>query len=132
MFKRLVLALIVLVGISTAALPVQTYAGGGGGGNGGGSNDLRLIARMGGNNQLTAKAVYRERQRSGGLQQRFKVEIERATPGTVYPIIINGRTFGTITANRLGRAEIEFHSFTFARIQSGDTITVGPLTGTFQ
>ncbi|MGE3109671.1 MAG: hypothetical protein AB7G11_08305 [Phycisphaerales bacterium] len=145
--KRTALALAAIValagGVGTYA-PV--FAGGGGGGGGGGNTEIRLVARMGSNDQFQAKGVYRERLRNAGLFQRFNVSIEDGVPGETYEISVNGLVFGTITANDLGVAELEFGTFTpddnpgdehppvpedFPQLRAGDTITVGNLSGVF-
>lgn len=147
MFKRTALALVAIAALAGGvASYTPAFAGGGGGGGGGGNTEVRLIARMGANDQFQAKGVYRERFRNGGLVQRFNVEIEDGVPGQTYEITVNGMVFGTITANDLGTAELEFGTFTpddnpgdehppipqdFPQLQAGDTITVGNLSGVF-
>ncbi len=147
MFKRSLLSLVAIAALAgTVGSFNAAYAGGGGGGGGGGNTDVRLTARMGSRDAFSAKAVYRERLRADGLTQRFNVSIEDAVPGETYEITINGNVFGTITANDLGVAELEFRTFTpddnpqdeepplpqdFPQLHAGDVITVGTLSGTF-
>lgn len=113
-----------------------------------GGDDIRLTARMEGKGTLASgKSVYRERMRGTNLEQRWKVEVEDAAPNATLEIFVNGQMFGTITANDLGFAEIEFTDSTpddnpqdeeppvpenFPRLQAGDTITVGVIGGTYR
>jgi hypothetical protein len=113
------------------------------------AGSYRVRARLSaGNDLVQAKSEYRERQRATLLEKRFKVEIEDAAPGDAFDIAINGVQYGTIFANDLGVAELNFRNIVdnnpsdpnennpfpdnFPRIVAGDTITVGTLTGTFR
>ena len=109
--------------------------------------DYRVLARMGARDAFSAKSVYRERIVGDTLIQRFNVSIEDGVPGTSYEIMVNGNLFGTIVANDLGNAELEFRTFVvddnphdeqpplpvdFPHINAGDTIVVGSLIGTYR
>ena len=113
-------------------------------------NVVRLEALMDSpNSGEKAKSRYEERQRTyygvpQSMQQRFRVEVQNFNPGEELTIVLNGDMIGTITANELGRAELQFRTAAFIDdpsdgfplgdfppIHVGDTISVGPLTGTF-
>ena len=103
-------------------------------------DDLKLIAFMPHTKGVgKAKAIYEEREKKGKIEQRLKVEIEKAKPGTVFVIAVNGRTIGTVKANSLGRGQVHFKSITdnpggptkLPFIEPGDRVTVGRLSGTF-
>ena len=109
--------------------------------------DVRLRARLGSNDALRGSADYRERQRDSLFVQRFSVGVENAQPGQTLEVRVNGALFGTITANALGRAELEFRTATpdnnpqdeeppldpnFPRLHAGDAVSIGSLTGTFR
>ncbi|MFZ4574616.1 MAG: hypothetical protein ACOYN0_09480 [Phycisphaerales bacterium] len=109
--------------------------------------DYRVLARMGARDAFSAKSVYRERIVGDTLVQRFNVSIEDGVPGASYEIFVNGNLFGTIIANNLGNAELEFRTVVvddnphdeepplpvdFPHINVGDTITVGSLIGTYR
>lgn len=105
---------------------------------------FQLIGRAGSDDAggIKARARYATRTRATTLiDRRFDVEIENAVPGTAYPITINGVEVGTITANTLGRAELEFRSSPsaddtddqpfpagFPSLAAGDTVSVAGLT----
>jgi hypothetical protein len=84
--------------------------------------------------------VYEVRQRGSVQEIRLKVEVERFKPGVKNTILLNGRVIGTITANRFGRAEVNFRSRSDDRnvqgrppvIKRGDRIQVGKVAGTFR
>lgn len=129
---------------------------GGGNGSGGGSAKpnrparparvvvVELIGRAGSDNAggIKARARYATRTRATTLiDRRFDVQIENAVPGTAYPITINGAVVGTLTANTLGRAELEFRlnpsaddtddqpfPAGFPSLVVGDTVSVAGLT----
>lgn len=125
-------ALLAVGGLSTAAL-----ARGG---------DYRVEARIRTGTQLEAKGVYRERARGSLTDQRFTVEVEGAAAGQQFEVKIDGAPVAIITANTLGRAQIEFHSVIdnnpgpddaplpadFPHINAGQVLTVGTLSAPFQ
>ncbi|MCB9838726.1 MAG: hypothetical protein H6813_05255 [Phycisphaeraceae bacterium] len=95
------------------------------------------------------KARYRERQRGYygvNMMQRFTVDVQDAQPGEEFVVTVNGMMIGTLIANDLGRAELEFRTAAFIdspddgtpipsgfpRIEAGATITVGDMVGTFE
>lgn len=148
MLKKIVLSAATLAALLTAAVQTPALAGGGGGGGsgGGGGGEYRLRANMAAG-RASGKSVYRERLRNNVLQQRWNVEIEDLAANTTFDVLVNGNLFGTITTNNLGTAELEFATFIvdnnphdeeppiptdFPHLVAGDTITVGPLSGTFQ
>lgn len=135
-FRALMLAVLALLVVVS---PKAAMAQGGGG-------DYRVRARMGTRDASQASAVYRERIVGSTLIQRFNVQVEHFTPGVAVGISINGAPFGTIVPNALGIAELEFRTTVvddnphdnepplptdFPRINVGDTITVGSLSGSF-
>lgn len=137
------------IGLGMAAAAAMTMIGlaGTASARPGGGDDVRLTARMSGKGTAASgKSVYRERMRGANLEQRWKVEVEDVAPGATFEIFVNGQLFGTITANDLGIAEIEFSDSTpddnpgdeeppvpenFPRLHAGDTIVVGPVGGTY-
>ncbi len=112
---------------------------------GGGNNDVKLEARMSGKTLASGKAKYEERQKGNLVQQRFKVQVEDFAPGQELTIMLNGSMLGTVTANDLGVAELQFRTSAFIDdpgdgtpiggdfppVQPGDSISVGPISGTF-
>lgn len=105
----------------------------------------RLRGESGGNPD--AKVDYRERfKNSGGLERRFKVEVEDASPGQQFTIIVRGKNFGTITANSFGRAELQLRTAafidspgdgipmpdTFPSLKIGEVVKIGSLNVTMQ
>lgn len=139
MFRKAALALLALVTMITISAPQSAQAGGDG--------EYRVRARMRTGTPFEGKSDYRERMRNNTLIQTFNVEVNGAQAGQSFEIHINGVLFGTIIANDLGSAELEFRTATvddnpqdeepplptdFPRINVGDVITVGTLTGTYQ
>lgn len=108
-----------------------------------GSGDLRLRAALGGGDAPQAKSEYRERMRNGTLEVRWKVSLEDFEPGVDVPVAVNGTFVGNIIPNALGAGVIQFRTSVddpgdgnplpdgFPRLQAGDTVSVGPLTGTY-
>ena len=112
----------------------------------GGIDPIRVEARMtAGNDQAQAKARYQDRVRRNTLEQRFDVQVEDFEPGTELLVTVNGATVGTIFVNNLGVGEIQLRTAAFIddpgdgnpidtdfpRLMPGDTVSVGPLNGTF-
>ena len=110
------------------------------------NGDYRVEARLRTGTPLEAKGSYRERIVGNTLRQRFTVELNGAVPGSQHEVRINGNVFTTITANALGHAEVQFASTVvddnpgdnkpplptdFPRINAGDTLSVGALSGNF-
>ncbi|HPO92768.1 MAG TPA: hypothetical protein PL072_04775 [Phycisphaerales bacterium] len=127
---------IVVAAMSLIAQPAQAAGGW----------NLRLLARMRTGTPLEAKGDYRERLSGAVLIQKFNVEINGAAPNETLEVRINGNLFGTVTTNALGTAKIELVTQTvddnpndeeapipqdFPRLNAGDTISVGSLSGTF-
>jgi len=104
----------------------------------------RTIIRLFGPTTMKGKATYEERPRYGSTLRRFKVEVERALPLQQFPIEVNGQLVGTISTNAggFGKFELRTPQFIdspddglpmpsgFPRLTTGDTVTVGPLSGT--
>lgn len=139
MLRKFAMAILAVVTMITLATPQEAMASGNG--------EYRLRARMRTGTAFEGKSDYRERMRGTTLVQTFHVEVNGAQPGAVFEIHVNGNLFGTIIANDLGSAELEFRTATvddnpqdeepplptdFPRLNPGDVITVGPLTGTYQ
>lgn len=140
MLRKISLALLAAITMITIATPQEAMASGGG-------SEYRLRARMRTGTAFEGKSDYRERMRGTTLVQTFHVEVNGAQPGEMFEIHVNGNLFGTIVVNDLGSAELEFRTATvddnpqdeepplptdFPRLNPGDVITVGPLTGTYQ
>ncbi len=139
MFRKVAVAILAAVTMITLSVPQAAQAAGNG--------DYRVRARMRTGTPFEGKSDYRERIRNNTLIQTFNVEVSGAQPGQVFEIHINGVLFGTMIANDLGSAELEFRTATvdnnpqdeepplptdFPRINAGDVITVGTLTGTYR
>lgn len=139
MLRKLALGLLALVTVVTISVPQEAMAGGGG--------EYRVRARMRTGTAFEGKSDYRERLRGTTLVQTFNVEVNGAQPGEMFEIHINGVLFGTMITNDLGSAELEFRTATvddnpqdeepplptdFPRINDGDVITVGTLSGTYR
>jgi hypothetical protein len=106
---------------------------------------LRVEARLFGPTPLKGKARYEERQRSNGLERRFKVEVERGVPGSVHTILVNGNNVGLVIINALGRGKFQLRTpefidspgdgdpmpANFPNLTTGDTVNVGPISGVF-
>lgn len=98
---------------------------------------FRAIAR---GREGKAKGDYRERSRRGDTVRRIQVQIERATPGAEYPVLLNGTQIGTIVVNDFGRGKFARQTVTddpgkqgdVPQVHAGDTLTVGPLSGSFR
>ncbi|RNC81837.1 MAG: hypothetical protein ED559_08655 [Phycisphaera sp.] len=112
----------------------------------GGIDPIRVEARMeAGNDQSQARARYRDRVRKNTLEQRFDVEVEDFAPGTELNVSVNGEHIGIIFVNDLGVGEMQLRTGAFIddpgdgdpidpdfpRIMPGDSVTVGPLSGSF-
>lgn len=139
MLRKLALGLLALVTVVTISVPQEAVAGGNG--------EYRVRARMRTGTAFEGKSDYRERLRGTTLVQTFNVEVNGAQPGEMFEIHINGVLFGTMITNDLGSAELEFRTATvddnpqdeepplptdFPRINDGDVITVGTLSGTYR
>jgi hypothetical protein len=106
---------------------------------------LKLRADIFGDAVVDSKATYRERQRSQGLERRFKVKVEDAQPGETFAVFIGNYSVGQMTANGNGIARIKLRTpqfiddpsdgdpmpNNFPDIQAGDVITIGSMSGTF-
>jgi len=140
MFKKLLVTVTAAIALTLVANPTPALAGGGGG------NDVRVEARFAGPGLTSGKAEYRERARNNTIQQRFKVEVEDATPGDEFAVSVNGLFIATIFADGLGRAEIQFRTASFIddpgdgtpigsefpMLRAGDSVSVGKMTAVFQ
>ncbi len=113
----------------------------------GGIDPIRVEARMeAGNDQSQARARYRDRVRKNTLEQRFDVEVEDFEPGTELSVSVNGEHIGIIFVNDLGVGEMQLRTGAFIddpgdgdpidpdfpRIMPGDSVSVGPLSGSFE
>ena len=77
-------------------------------------------------------------------RRKFSVEIERATPGDMYDVMVSGVVVGTVFVDALGIAELDYDDTAgagdrdqrfprnFPEIDGGEVVQVGPLTGTMQ
>lgn len=128
--KLITIAAIAALAVFLAPAPVTASLGA--------AKGSRLIATMTIKGQGKAKAVYEETsKKSGVVVQEFKVEIEKAKPGSVFEIKAAGKVIGKVKANSLGRGEVHFKSVTddkggptkLPRLKAGDVVTVGPFSG---
>ena len=112
-----------------------------------GSTQIRTEARFSSSTSLASgKAKYREKSNGKVIQQRFSVEVEDAGAGEEFTVMVNGAMFGTIIANDLGVAELQFRTAEFIdepgdgtpiptdfpRIDAGAKISVGGMNGVFE
>lgn len=119
-------------------------SGGGGGSNssggGGGGGDLRLVTQLR-DTDTSVRARVRYRQRGTSIKG-FDIELKRAQPGETFAVVVDGVSFGTITANNFGIAKVEYrrspsgpNEFAipagFPLLAAGDVVTVGDMTGAF-
>lgn len=140
MLKSIITSILAVTVVAAACFVAPTAEAGA-------STDIRLRARLEGNTLASGKSDYRERFRNGVLEQRFKVQVEDATPGDELEVRVNGMLFGTIIVNNLGGAEMEFRTAQFIddpgdgtpiptdfpQLMAGDTITVGDdLSGVYE
>ena len=135
MLKSLTLGTLALALASTLALQTSVEAAS--------AATQRTIIRLFGPTTMKGKATYEERPRFGSTLRRFKVEVERALPLQQFPIEVNGQLVGTISTNAggFGKFELRTPQFIsgpqdgqpmppgFPRMTTGDTVTVGPLSG---
>ncbi len=128
MFKSLFVVLACLIAVCSFTTRAEASAG------------TRLQASMRGPGQLKAVGRYEERPRGNVTEQRFKVELQGAKPGTQFEVRVNGVVMGTITANGFGRGELDQRVNgdnpgtgvpSLPHIVAGNSITVGTLSGTF-
>jgi hypothetical protein len=110
-----------------------------------GGVDVRMRAALSGKTLASGRAEYRERMRGNVLEQRFSISVEDATPGAALEVTVNGVMFGTVIVNALGNADLQFRTTTFIddpgdgspiptdfpRLQAGDVVTAGGLSGSF-
>lgn len=108
------------------------------------SDLFRSKAKLFGPTPMRGNAVYREKTKSNNqLLRRFKVQIKFAQPLQSYPVLLNGVQVGSVTANALGFGKFELRTpafidspndglpmpSNFPRVTSGDTVSVGPVSG---
>jgi len=112
----------------------------GGGGGSGGGRDLRLVSQLR-DTDTAVRARVRYRQRGSSIKG-FDIELKRAQPGETFAVVVDGTSFGTITANNFGIAKVEFRRSPsgpnemaipagFPLLQVGDAVSVGDMNGAF-
>lgn len=83
---------------------------------------------------LEATSFYKERLKHGKLDRRFMAKVEHAEPGETFDVFVNDHEVGQMTADADGEARIYLKRYSmpeeFPRLVSGDTVTIGSLTGT--
>lgn len=140
MLKRILATVTAVLALTIIAVPNPAIAGDDS------DNRVRVEAEFSGMGLASGEAEYRERQEKSTLQQRFKVEVEDATPGDELGVSVNGTFVATLFVNDLGRAEIQFRTAEFIddpgdgqpidtefpMLRAGDTVTVGKMTATFE
>jgi hypothetical protein len=136
MLKKMLALVALVVAVVTVSINSEARAGGG---------DYRVRANLSGGTLASGKATYRDRVRGSTIEQRFQVNVEDGTPGDLVEIQINGSLFGTVVLNDLGAGEFSYRTVQFIddpgdgdpiptdfpRIEAGDVITVGVMSGTF-
>ncbi len=130
MLRTVLISLVAMVLLAATAMPATARMAGGA---------VRLEARLSGATAMKGKSVYEERPSGSLVEQRLKVSIQHAVPGTIYEVRVEGVLVGTVQANALGRAERNFRAVRAPGatspvpwIEPGDTVTVGPTSGTYQ
>lgn len=96
------------------------------------SKDVRLRAKLEGRSLASGSAKFEARARRGTVQMRFSVEIEDATPNTVYGIYVNGSQVGEVKTDNIGFADLNLRTVTddngaagaFPMLKSGDLVQV--------
>ncbi len=104
----------------------------------------KYIAKLKTNgSNMKGKASFLERPRAGTIEERFKVEIERAVPGKKYVVRVDGKKVGIVKANLLGRGKLQLRTAqfinspgdgsplpaNFPQVGNNTVVTVGPLSG---
>jgi hypothetical protein len=109
-----------------------------------GSAKYRVRDRLFGETPMKGHARYEERNKDGQTLKKFKVEIQMALPLHTFEVSVNGTMVGTVTTNGFGKGKFELRTAAFIdspedglpmpadfpKLDTGDTVTVGPLTGT--
>jgi hypothetical protein len=127
---------IVLATILAAYLAPPALAGGGW---------SKVRARLFGDIAVEGNAQYRERDRDGFMDRRFKVSLDNAVPGATYDVWIGSYFVDTIVADNLGCLNYKLRTvefidddddvtampFDFPVVAATDTIMVGALSGVF-
>src|SRR4030095_11209613 len=67
----------------------------------------RVDARLFGPTGMKGQARYEEQPKNGSLQRRFKVEVERGTPGAIHQIFVNGDNGGSVLVGPLALGQCE-------------------------
>lgn len=94
---------------------------------------------------LKGNATFVERDQDGELFQRFLASVSDATPGDVLDVMVNGQDVGDITVADNGRGKLDLRTAAFIEpgqdvepipdnfptLDTGDLVTVGPLSGYF-
>ena len=106
---------------------------------------IRLRGDFDGAGAASGKVEYRERfKSSAGLERRFKVEIEDASPNTNFQVRVNGQLVATVTTNGAGFVEFQYRTAafiddpgdgipmpnSFPSLVDGDVVTVGSMSTT--
>ncbi len=90
---------------------------------------------------ISGKVQYRERGR-----RQFSVQVEGLQPGDRYDVMVSGSVVGTVTIDAFGFGDLNYDSNfeaglddpatqfppNFPALDGGETVTVGPLSGTLQ
>lgn len=106
------------------------------------ASTLRLQANLRSTGTTATKSVakYEEKPRGSLVEQRFKVEVQNATPGAQMDVFVNTTQLGTITINQFGRGSLDLRvngdnpgtsvpSLPF--MKAGDKVRVGTMSGVF-
>ena len=132
--RRIVVHSLVALLLAVLAMPSLASA----------ADRYRVNARLFGPTGMKGQARYEEQPKNGSLQRRFKVEVERGTPGAIHQIFVNGDNVGSVLVGPLGRGKFELRTpqhidspddgepmpDTFPVLGTGDSVEVGPLSGT--
>lgn len=129
MFKTALFALVALMSALLVAAPAPAL------GAAAKAGGIRLHANLTGNTAASGKADYREFQNNlGQTVRRINVEVEKAPPGSIWGVKLNGVKFGQLKVDAFGNGKFTRQSITddpgnqgaVPAMKAGDKITVGP------
>jgi len=132
--RRIVIHSLIAVFLAVPAMPSLASA----------ADRYRVNARLFGPTGMRGQARYEEQPKNGSLQRRFKVEVERGTPGAIHQIFVNGDNVGSVLVGPLGIGKFELRTpqhidspddgvpmpNSFPSLMDGDVVTVGSMNTT--
>jgi hypothetical protein len=70
----------------------------------------RVFAQLAGESGVRMRAELVRNSVSDLVADRFEIRLQNGTPGTEYPVLVNGEAIGTVVADRLGRGVFQIAS----------------------